>query len=292
MFTRIPANPLTLAAACAVLSVTFFSFNDMAIKFLSGGYALHEVVLIRSLIGLGFVLAFIIPFSGGWAALRTRRLPMHLLRGLLVVASNMFFFLGLAAMPLAEAVAIFFVCPVLVTLFSVIFLRETVGRHRWMAAFLGLAGVIVMMRPGTESFTPASLLPLGSAVAYAGMHMLTRTIGRTEGPGTLAFYIQLTFVLVSLSMGLFVGDGHLAEGAGPVMLRVAGGRRPLTFLVDGAPLAPAAARRELGWLPPGPGFYRIAIMDAEGALVAADLRVAAPGARPAEGAVLRLLPAD
>ena len=84
----------------------------------------------------------------------------------------------------------------------------------------------------------------------------------------------------------------LAEGAGPVVLRVAGGRRPLTFLVDGAPLAPAAARRELGWLPPGPGFYRIAIMDAEGALVAADLRVAAPGARPAEGAVLRLLPAD
>lgn len=234
MFTRIPANPLTLAAACAVLSVTFFSFNDMAIKFLSGGYALHEVVLIRSLIGLGFVLAFIIPFSGGRAALRTRRLPLHLLRGLLVVASNMFFFLGLAAMPLAEAVAIFFVCPVLVTLFSVIFLRETVGRHRWMAAFLGLAGVIVMMRPGTESFTPASLLPLGSAVAYAGMHMLTRTIGRTEGPGTLAFYIQLTFVLVSLSMGLFVGDGHLAEGAGP----------SLSFLF-----------RE--WIWPAPGDYLI-----------------------------------
>ena len=84
----------------------------------------------------------------------------------------------------------------------------------------------------------------------------------------------------------------LAEGAGPVVLRVAGGRRPLTFLVDGAPIARDAARRELGWVPPGPGFYRIAIMDAEGALVAADVRVAPPGAPRAEGAVLRLTPAE
>ena len=84
----------------------------------------------------------------------------------------------------------------------------------------------------------------------------------------------------------------LAEGAGPVVLRVAGGRRPLIFLVDGAPIARDAARRELGWVPPGPGFYRIAIMDAEGALVAADVRVAPPGAPRAEGAVLRLTPAE
>ena len=84
----------------------------------------------------------------------------------------------------------------------------------------------------------------------------------------------------------------LAEGAGPVVLRVAGGRRPLTFLVDGAPIARDSARRELGWLPPGPGFYRLAIMDAEGALVAADVRVAPQGAPRAEGAVLRLTPAE
>jgi penicillin-binding protein 1C len=84
----------------------------------------------------------------------------------------------------------------------------------------------------------------------------------------------------------------LAEGAGPVVLRVAGGRRPLTFLVDGAPIARDAARRELGWVPPGPGFYRLAIMDAEGALVAADVRVAPQGAPRAEGAVLRLTPAE
>ena len=65
----------------------------------------------------------------------------------------------------------------------------------------------------------------------------------------------------------------LAEEGGSVTLRVAGGRRPLTFLVDGAPLAHEAARREVAWTPPGPGFYRVTVLDADGASVAAELRV-------------------
>ncbi|MGG5808860.1 penicillin-binding protein 1C [Falsiroseomonas sp. CW058] len=64
----------------------------------------------------------------------------------------------------------------------------------------------------------------------------------------------------------------LAEG-GPVTLRAAGGRRPLTFLVDGAPLAHERARRDAAWVPPGPGFYRITVLDADGAAAAAELRV-------------------
>jgi penicillin-binding protein 1C len=64
----------------------------------------------------------------------------------------------------------------------------------------------------------------------------------------------------------------LAEG-GSVTIRAAGGRRPLTFLVDGAPLAAERARREVAWTPPGPGFYRITVLDADGAATAAELRV-------------------
>ncbi len=64
----------------------------------------------------------------------------------------------------------------------------------------------------------------------------------------------------------------LAEG-GPVTIRAAGGRRPLTFLVDGAPIAAERARRETGWTPPGPGFYRITVLDADGAAARAELRV-------------------
>jgi penicillin-binding protein 1C len=64
----------------------------------------------------------------------------------------------------------------------------------------------------------------------------------------------------------------LAEG-GAVTLRAAGGRRPLTFLVDGEPVAAERARRETSWTPPGPGFYRVTVLDADGIAAGAALRV-------------------
>jgi penicillin-binding protein 1C len=165
------------------------------------------------------------------------------------------------------------------------------GRDAWALGFDGrhVAGVWVGRPDGTPipglTGRDAALPVLAKLFALLPEAPLERTPSRPDTPVAALGSDPLRLI--------FPPPGAvLAEGAGPVVLRVAGGRRPLTFLVDGAPLAPAAARRELGWLPPGPGFYRIAIMDAEGALVAADLRVAAPGARPAEGAVLRLLPAD
>lgn len=72
---------------------------------------------------------------------------------------------------------------------------------------------------------------------------------------------------------LFPPPGATLPEAGRVVLRAAGGQRPLTFLVDGTPLPHDRARREVGWLPPGPGFYRITVLDAEGGTAAAELRV-------------------
>lgn len=192
-----------------------FSVNDVAIKFLSGDYALHEVVLIRSAIGLALMICLILPFQGGFAALRTSRLGMHLLRALCVVASNLFYFLGLAALPLADAVAVFFVAPLMITALSVLLLGEHVGPRRWFAVGLGLAGVIVMLRPGPTTFQVAALLPLASAFCYALMHMLTRRMGMAERAVTMAFYVQLSFIVVCLFMGAVVGDGHLAEQSDP-----------------------------------------------------------------------------
>ncbi len=72
---------------------------------------------------------------------------------------------------------------------------------------------------------------------------------------------------------LFPPPGATLPEAGRVVLRAAGGQRPLTFLVDGAPLPHDPARREAGWVPPGPGFYRITVLDAGGAAAGAELRV-------------------
>jgi penicillin-binding protein 1C len=72
---------------------------------------------------------------------------------------------------------------------------------------------------------------------------------------------------------VFPPSGAALPEAGRVVLRAAGGRRPLTFLVDGAPLPTDPARREAAWLPPGSGFYRITVLDAEGAAARSEFRV-------------------
>jgi drug/metabolite transporter (DMT)-like permease len=202
-------------AVWALASTVAFSANDMLIKFLSGDYPLHQLIFFRSAVGLLVVVALILPFSGGLGSVRTTRLGLHLWRGLLVVLSNVFFFMALAAMPLAEAVAIFFVCPLLIALSSVVFLGETVGPRRWGAVALGLIGVTVVLRPGTEAFQPASLLPLLAAVCYAGLHTLTRKIGATDSAGALIFYIQLSFVATSALVGLVAGHGEWAGTGDP-----------------------------------------------------------------------------
>ena len=195
----------------ALIAVICFSLNDMCIKYISGDYALHQIVFFRSIIGLGLLLGLLVPFSGGGLlSLGTQRLGLHLLRGLCVVFANLCFFLGLASLQLSDGVAIFFISPLLITVFSVIFLKETVGIHRWAAIFAGLVGVIVMLRPGSSAFQFASFLPLAAAFGYASLHMLTRYIGRTESALTMSFYIQVTFFLVSCFFGVAIGGGQFA----------------------------------------------------------------------------------
>lgn len=209
MFSRIPLGPLS-----ALVAVFFFSLNDAAIKFLSGDYALHLIVLFRSLIGLAILLVVIVPFQGGFSVLRTKRLGMHLLRGLCVVAANTTFFLGLAVLPLADAMAIFFVSPLLITAFSALLLGEHIGPRRILAVSVGLLGVLIMIRPGADGFNTALLFPFAAAFAYAMLHVLTRKIGATESAATMSVYIQVVFVVVSSIVGLTVGHGAF-EGAGP-----------------------------------------------------------------------------
>jgi drug/metabolite transporter (DMT)-like permease len=205
----------TIGILCALIAGISFSLNDLGIKFLSGDYPLHQIVLTRASVGILFTLAIFIPMEGGYHNLKTKRLGLHFLRGLFVVLANMSFFLGLAALPLSEATAIFFVSPLVITLFSVIFLGERVGPWRWFAVASGLLGAFIMLRPGTSAFQYAALFPLGGAVGYAALHILTRKMGVTESASTMAFYIQLTFIFVSAFIGLLFGDGKYAGGSDP-----------------------------------------------------------------------------
>ncbi|WP_339855998.1 DMT family transporter [Roseovarius nubinhibens] len=224
------SNSNLKGALCATVAAMCFSLNDVGIKFLSDTYALHQIVFYRSLIGILTFALIIMPISGGLKTMSTRLLHWHLARGLCVVAANSFLFLGLASLPIADAVAIFFVSPLVIAVFSVIFLGEHVGPRRWAAIAIGLLGVLIMVKPGTSAFQIAAILPAISAALYALMHIIARRIGGTESAGTMTFWILVSFMTVSATVGLAIGDGRYASGAPEV----------LTFLLRAwAPLDPA-----------------------------------------------------
>lgn len=197
-----------IGALWALLAVVCFSTNDVLVKFLSGGYPLYQLMFIRTIFATAFILAVLVPMTGGIGVLRTKILFTHLIRGMCVVIANFCFFLGLAALPLAEAVAIFFISPLAIAVFSVIFLGEVVGPRRWTAIAVGFLGVLVVLRPGTEAFQVAALMPLLAAFGYATLHIMTRKIGVSENATAMAFYIQMSFILVSGLAGAAFGDGR------------------------------------------------------------------------------------
>lgn len=201
-----------LGALCAVGASAAFTVNDMAVKFLSPDMALHQVILIRSVIALALVMVLVMPLTGGFRQMRTKRPIIHMMRGAMVLLANVCFFMALASMPIGEATAIFFVSPMVIAVFSVIFLGESVGPRRWAAILIGFAGVLIIIRPGTEAFTPIALLPLLAATFYAGLHMMTRVIRLTESAVTMAWYNQMVFLVASIAVGLSIGDGRLDTG--------------------------------------------------------------------------------
>ncbi len=211
--TNIPAfksNPHFAGILCIVFGMVAIIGSDAAVKWISGDYSLHQILLIRSLVAIVLVLAFM-AVSGG--RIRTSRAALHLARGGLLVIANLCYLLALAAMPIAEAMTLFFVAPLFITALSMPVLGEYVGPHRWAAVLIGMVGVVVMMRPGEGVLNWVSVLPIIAAMAYALMQLLTRRLGTTDSAATMAFYIQVTFIAVSILFGLALGDGRFADGS-------------------------------------------------------------------------------
>ena len=210
-----PADNARVGVAFILTAMFCITVNDMLIKMLSGGYPLHQMVFVRSAIGIFFSLA-ILQFEGGFRALRTQTPGLHALRGLCIVGANMCFFAGLATLPLADATALFFVAPLFITLLAIPFLGEKVGMRRLGAVLVGFAGVLVMLRPG-PGFADAApdrltlLLPIAAAFLYACMQILTRRLGVTSKASAMSVYIQSTFIVVSLVFWAVAGDGRYAD---------------------------------------------------------------------------------
>ena len=197
-----------------VLGMFFISVNDMVIKRFSGEYPLHQMVFLRSAIGLLFTL-ILIQLEGGWRILKTDQPGLHALRAVMVFASNMTYFAALAVLPLPDATALFFIAPIMITVLSIPILGERVGSRRWGAVIVGFCGTLIMVRAQGSTRGDVSiwiyLLPILAAFFYATMQVLTRKLAKTKA-SAMAFYIQITFVLFCGISGLIVGNGQFADG--------------------------------------------------------------------------------
>lgn len=116
---------------------------------------------------------------------------LQIARSILVLLATACMFTAVGFMPLADAVAITFIAPLLITALSVPFLGERVGVRRWIAVFVGFLGMLVIIRPGSGIFQLAAFLPIAVTVFYAVYQIITRLISHRTDPINSVFYTAI-----------------------------------------------------------------------------------------------------
>ena len=162
---------------------------DTTAKYLVRDHALFLVVWARYAGQMLIVAPFALHRSGSgfW---RTRHPGLQLLRSAMLLGATACFFAGLRHLPLAEGSAILYLAPIFIVVLSGPVLGERPNRARWIAAIVGFVGVLILLRPGSAVFHPATLLLLGAALCNAFYHMLTRRLADDDIHTTL-FYSAL-----------------------------------------------------------------------------------------------------
>ncbi len=127
----------------------------------------------------------------------TRMIGLQVLRALALMAAVSGMFVAVGLMPLADAITIGFVAPLMIAAAASWFLRERVTRSQWLAILIGFAGVLIVIRPGTSIFDAASLVPLGAAVCVALYQTLTRPISQVVTPTSMLYTATLVGLAVS-----------------------------------------------------------------------------------------------
>ena len=183
------ASRQSRAVLAMLLAVALFSLMDAGLKGLAGHYPPFQVAALRGAASLPFVVAWALATAGPGTLLRVRW-SLHLLRGVLGVVMMAAFAYALRRMPLSTAYSIFFVAPLLITALSVPFLGEYVGPRRWIAIGIGLAGVVVVLRPTGEGvLSLAGIAVLVAALGYAVSAITVRVLARTDSTQAMMVWL-------------------------------------------------------------------------------------------------------
>ena len=188
-------SPNAKGALLALLAFGIFSTHDVVVKILGGGYAPFQIVFFSVL--LSFPLAMImlmrdstpgtlVPKHPWWLALRTGA----------AVVTGVSVFYAFSVLPLTQVYAIIFATPLLITILAIPVLGETVRLRRWMAVLVGLAGVIVVLRPGSTDLTLGHFAALVGAVGGALASIVVRKIGAEERTAVMLLYPMMANFLI------------------------------------------------------------------------------------------------
>lgn len=161
-----------------------------------------EVAFFRNLFGFLVLLPAIIRTR--FVAFRTTKLHLHAVRGVLNSTSMMMFFTALAITPLAEATALSYTAPLFMTIGAVLVLHEKIHARRMTALIIGFLGALVVLRPGIVPLGLGPLLVIGSTVLWAGSMLDIKILARTDSSLTIATYMTVFLMPITLVAALFV----------------------------------------------------------------------------------------
>ena len=205
--TAAPAHTALQGLALLLVAMVILPCMDAIAKYMAvyQGMSPAQVTFYRFFFQLLSVLPFLVS-SGGLRALKPKRLWYNLLRGVLLAAAALLFFVSVKYMPLADVFAIYFVEPFILTCLSALVLGEKVGWRRWLAIVVGFGGAMIVIQPSFELFGLKALLPVGCAFLFACYLLMNRALGDADTPlamQTVAGVGGSLFMIVVIA----VGDG-------------------------------------------------------------------------------------
>ncbi len=205
MVNPVPALPVAtpLRAALLMLGSTLaFGLMAIAIRYATRYVPTQEVAFFRNAFGLLALLPMLI--RPGSAPLRTQQLPRYFLRSAIGLASMLCAFWAIGHLPISQAISLSYSTPLFVTIAAVLWLGETVRLRRWAAVIIGFIGVLIIVRPGSTSFTPGTLVAVGAAVLSSLVAIQIKQLTRVDSADTVVFYTYVFWVPLSLVPALFV----------------------------------------------------------------------------------------
>ena len=201
-----------LGIAILVLAQLFFAVLDTCAKYMAvSGFHTFEIVFVRYAVHVALLLALVMPVQG-LALLRTRAWKLEVARALCLLGVTFTNFFAMRYLPLTVTGALLFTMPLMVCMLSVPVLGETVGWRRWVAIVVGFVGILIIVRPGTEAFHPASLLCLVGALMGAVYSILTRKLAGVDSAATQTAYAGIVSLIC---VAPFAFDGWIWPYDGP-----------------------------------------------------------------------------